>query len=138
MAMSPAASASFIAETKAIFAALAVPRDTPPAELPFIRQNHDAMEKMVACMAVDPTGNVDNDFVAMMAPHHQEAIDMAQAELRYGRNEQLLRTAQEIIVGQLLISTGMGPRSRTGSGSCFDRGEGVLLLELRRAQIAER
>jgi uncharacterized protein (DUF305 family) len=44
--------------------------------------------------------NIDTDFVAMMAPHHQGAIDMAQAELRYGHNEQLRRLAQEIIVTQ--------------------------------------
>jgi hypothetical protein len=37
----------------------------------------------------------------MMVPHHQGAVDMAQAELRYGRNEQLRRIAQEIIVDQL-------------------------------------
>jgi uncharacterized protein (DUF305 family) len=36
----------------------------------------------------------------MMIPHHQGAIDMAVAELRYGRNEQLRRIAQEIIVDQ--------------------------------------
>jgi hypothetical protein len=33
-------------------------------------------------------------------PHHQGAIDMALAVLRYGRNEQLRRLAQEIIVTQ--------------------------------------
>jgi hypothetical protein len=33
-------------------------------------------------------------------PHHQGAIDMAQAVLRYGHNEQLRRLAQEIIVTQ--------------------------------------
>jgi DUF305 family protein family protein len=38
--------------------------------------------------------------VAMMAPHHQGAIDMAMAVLRYGRNEQIRRLAQEIIVTQ--------------------------------------
>jgi hypothetical protein len=36
----------------------------------------------------------------MMIPHHQGAIEMARAELRYGRNEQLRRLAQEIIVTQ--------------------------------------
>ena len=36
----------------------------------------------------------------MMIPHHQGAIDMALAELRYGHNEQLRRIAQEIIVDQ--------------------------------------
>jgi hypothetical protein len=33
-------------------------------------------------------------------PHHQGAIDMAQAELKYGHNEQLRRLAQEIVVTQ--------------------------------------
>jgi hypothetical protein len=37
----------------------------------------------------------------MMVPHHQGAIDMAMIELRYGRNEQLRRIAQEIIVDQM-------------------------------------
>jgi uncharacterized protein (DUF305 family) len=51
-------------------------------------------------MAVAPSGDVDHDFAAMMIPHHQGAIDMAAAELRYGRNEQLRRIAQEIVVDQ--------------------------------------
>lgn len=51
-------------------------------------------------MAVKPSGNIDDDFVAMMTPHHQGAIDMAIAELRYGSNPQLRRIAQEIIVTQ--------------------------------------
>jgi hypothetical protein len=36
----------------------------------------------------------------MMIPHHQGAINMAKAELRYGRNERLRRLAQEIIITQ--------------------------------------
>ena len=59
------------------------------------------MDKMMTDMAVKPTGNVDHDFVAMMVPHHQGAIDMAQAELRYGQNPQLKTVAQEIIVDQM-------------------------------------
>ena len=35
-----------------------------------------------------------------MTPHHQGAIDMAKAELLYGRNEKLRRIAEEIIVTQ--------------------------------------
>ncbi|MET4280013.1 hypothetical protein ABIB68_008295 [Bradyrhizobium sp. F1.2.2] len=52
-------------------------------------------------MAAKPSGDVDRDFVAMMNPHHQGAIDMAVIELRYGKNEQLRRIAQEIIVDQM-------------------------------------
>ena len=58
------------------------------------------MNKMMADMTIKPTGDVDRDFVAMMVPHHQGAIDMAQAVLRYGHNEQLRRLAQEIVVTQ--------------------------------------
>ncbi len=69
-------------------------------EGPFLSENAAAMDKMMADMTVKPTGDVDRDFVAMMVPHHQGAIDMAQAELRYGHNEQLRRIAQEIVVTQ--------------------------------------
>jgi hypothetical protein len=72
-----------------------------PAEAPFMAENDAAMTKMMAAMEIKPSGDVDKDFVAMMAPHHQGAIEMAQAELRYGHNEQLKRLAQEIIVTQL-------------------------------------
>ena len=58
------------------------------------------MDRMMAGMAVKPTGDIDADFAAMMIPHHQGAIEMALAELRYGKNEQLRRIAQEIIVEQ--------------------------------------
>jgi len=54
----------------------------------------------MTAMTVRPTGDVDADFIAMMIPHHQGAIDMAQAVLRHGRNEQIRRLAQEIIVTQ--------------------------------------
>lgn len=70
------------------------------AEAPFLAENSKAMDKMMADMDVKPTGDVDVDFAAMMTPHHQGAIDMALAELRYGKNEQLRRIAQEIIVEQ--------------------------------------
>jgi uncharacterized protein (DUF305 family) len=70
------------------------------AEAPFLQENATAMAKMMAAMAVTPSGDVDRDFVATMVPHHQGAIEMAQAELRYGHNEQLRRIAQEIIVDQ--------------------------------------
>jgi Domain of unknown function (DUF305) len=70
-------------------------------ETPFLTENDAAMAKMMNDMAVKPTGNIDRDFVEMMIPHHQGAIDMAQTYLRYGTNEQLKRIAQEIIVDQL-------------------------------------
>jgi uncharacterized protein (DUF305 family) len=71
------------------------------AEAAYLTQNTAAMNKMMAAMMVKPSGDVDHDFVAMMQPHHQGAIDMAQGELGFGHNEQLTRIAQGIIVEQL-------------------------------------
>jgi Domain of unknown function (DUF305) len=70
-------------------------------EAPFLKENDVAMTRMMNNMAIKPSGEIDRDFVAMMAPHHQGAIDMAISELRYGKNEQLRRIAQEIIVDQM-------------------------------------
>jgi hypothetical protein len=67
----------------------------------FAAENAAAMHRMMAGMAVTPSGDVDRDFVALMVAHHQGAVDMAQVLLRYGRNEPLRRIAQEIIVDQL-------------------------------------
>ena len=69
-------------------------------ETPFLAESATAMDRMMADMNAKPTGDVDRDFAAMMVPHHQGAIDMAKAVLRYGKNEQIRRLAQEIIITQ--------------------------------------
>jgi len=90
--------------TSALIAAALISAATSLAasseKTPFLAENDAAMTRMMAAMTIEPSGDVDADFVAMMVPHHQGAIDMAQAELRHGRNEQLRRIAQEIIVTQ--------------------------------------
>jgi len=59
------------------------------------------METMHAAMsAVEPSGNSDADFVNLMLPHHQAAVDMARAELINGSDAQMRRLAQEIITDQ--------------------------------------
>jgi uncharacterized protein (DUF305 family) len=59
-----------------------------------------SMARMHSAMHVPFTGDPDRDFARMMIPHHQGAIDMALAELRYGKDERLRRLAQEISVSQ--------------------------------------
>lgn len=71
-----------------------------PEAAAFLSENDVAMERMMAAMHVAPTGDVDKDFVTMMIPHHQGAIDMARAVLRSSRNDAVRRLAQEIIVTQ--------------------------------------
>ena len=62
-----------------------------------------SMDKMHMAMgAVKPSGDNDVDFVRLMLPHHQAAIDMAKTQLLYGKDAQMRRLAQEIITDQQL------------------------------------
>ena len=61
----------------------------------------DAMNAMMRAMhASPPTGDADRDFLAMMIPHHQGAIDMARAVLVHGRDPMVHQLATEIIASQ--------------------------------------
>jgi uncharacterized protein (DUF305 family) len=60
-----------------------------------------SMEKMHMAMGeVKESGDNDVDFVRLMLPHHQAAIDMAKTELLYGKDPQMRRLAQEIVTDQ--------------------------------------
>jgi len=60
-----------------------------------------SMDRMHTAMtSIEPSGVDDNDFVQVMLPHHQAAIDMAKSELIYGNDPQIRRLAQEIITDQ--------------------------------------
>lgn len=62
-----------------------------------------SMERMHMAMAqVARSGNSDIDFVRLMLPHHQAALDMAKTQLVYGKDPQMRRLAQEIITDQQL------------------------------------
>ena len=59
------------------------------------------MEKMHQAMSsVAPSDDSDRDFVRLMLPHHQAAIDMAKAEVLFGKSPEMRRLAQEIITDQ--------------------------------------
>lgn len=120
-------------------------------ETPFLVQNAAAMNRMMETMHVEPTGNVDVDFVAMMIPHHQGAIDMALAQLRYGKNETLHRIAQEIIVeqqqeivamrlalGQTLPPPAPAPTQIAPSASQRASATGIALSSRDRVYVAEQ
>ena len=66
----------------------------------FDEMMHEAMTRMDSGMSIRDSGDPDRDFAAMMIPHHQGAIDMAKAELQFGRDPVLRRLAQGIIVEQ--------------------------------------
>ena len=83
-----------------------------PAKTPHVRRgiqyvadrqehpNAAAMQGMMADMTIKPTGDSDRDFVEMMVPHHQGAVDMARAELKYARSERLRDLARRTVTTQ--------------------------------------
>jgi uncharacterized protein (DUF305 family) len=94
-------SAAAVSVAAIVLAAVAeLPARSEPSETAFISAMNTAMTTMMAKMQIQPSHDVDRDFVNMMVPHHSGAIEMAEAELRYGRNEKTRRLAQEIIVTQ--------------------------------------
>ena len=76
-------------------AALAAPEAAAAAAM------KQSMDRMHADMeAVRVTGDVERDFVALMIPHHQSAVDMARIYLESGRDPELRALAQQIIESQ--------------------------------------
>jgi uncharacterized protein (DUF305 family) len=73
---------------------------TDTEEQQFLFANHLAMSNMNRNMLVPPTGDIDRDFAAIMIPHHQATIDMAEAELKYGLDDELQRLAEKIVAQQ--------------------------------------
>lgn len=94
--------------TKAISAVAAVvivslsvaPTLAAPQVSEFERQMDAAMMRMHHAMSIQPSGDPDRDFAAMMIPHHEGAIEMARIQLQFGKDERLRRLAQAIIVEQ--------------------------------------
>ncbi len=63
-----------------------------------LQQSMQSMHESMSLLK--STGDNDGDFVRMMIPHHQAALDMAKAELMHGHDPQMRRLAQEIITDQ--------------------------------------
>jgi uncharacterized protein (DUF305 family) len=76
----------------------------PPSSAPadrFAAEMQSRMHAMMQAMdAVGTTGEPDRDFLAMMIPHHQGAVDMARLVLVHGRDPLTRQLAQEIIASQ--------------------------------------
>lgn len=59
-----------------------------------------ANAKMHAGMSAALTGDPDTDFARSMIPHHQGAIDMAEVVLKYGKDPETRKLAEEIVKAQ--------------------------------------
>lgn len=63
-----------------------------------LKESMDRMHSVAS--QTDATGDPDLDFARLMLAHHQAAIEMAKTELKYGKQPQMRRLAQEIITDQ--------------------------------------
>lgn len=60
-----------------------------------------AMDTMMEAMdAIEPTGDADADFLLMMIPHHQSAVDMSRASLEEMDDPETVALAETIIEAQ--------------------------------------
>ena len=57
-------------------------------------------EKMMTDMMAPMSGNPDRDFVVMMIPHHQGAIEMARVQLQFGTDPGIRKLAEAVIAAQ--------------------------------------
>jgi hypothetical protein len=99
-------------ELPSVSSAFLVAEHNHMIDIPFGSSDPDASEptfysemakvnaRMHEGMDIAPSGDADRDFIRMMIPHHQGAIDMALVQLKYGRDEKLRRLAQSIIIEQ--------------------------------------
>ena len=89
----------------------AAPEKFGPAFARFAKEMDMGMERMMNDMhAPGYTGNADIDFLAMMIPHHEGAVEMARLALIHGRDPLTRKLAEEIIASQVVEIEGMKRR----------------------------
>lgn len=72
-----------------------------PTANAFGKAMHAGMETMMRDMEGAPmAGDPDQDFLAMMIPHHEGAVEMARLVLIHGRDPLVRQLAEEIIASQ--------------------------------------
>ena len=97
----PAASRSAAEKTHDHLDAVPLCTGTTATSQPnFYSEMSQVNAQMHTAMDVAPSGDVDRDFIRMMIPHHQGAVDMALVLLKYGHDTRLKRLAQSIVVEQ--------------------------------------
>ena len=92
-------------------AAADMPAHRHSGQTGFEPEMHAGMARMMQDMDAAPmTGNPDVDFMAMMIPHHEGAVEMARLVLIHGNDPLVRKLAEEIIAGQQVEISAMRER----------------------------
>jgi uncharacterized protein (DUF305 family) len=95
----------------------------------FEREMQAGMQKMMRGMhAPGYSGNADADFLAMMIPHHEGAVEMSRLLLMHGRDPATRRLAEEIIASQTVEIQAMTARLAILRGEVRPAGESFPTL----------
>jgi uncharacterized protein (DUF305 family) len=81
-------------------AGMSMSKDTSTGKSPSTDAFMTGRQNMMQHMDVPLSGDTDKDFIAGMIPHHQGAIEMSKIELKYGKDPQARKMAQNIIATQ--------------------------------------
>lgn len=74
--------------------------DMSGTDSPATKEFKSSMDIMHEKMMMTYSGDADVDFIKGMMPHHQGAIDMAKIELKYGKDAEVKKLAEDIIKAQ--------------------------------------
>lgn len=93
------------AQTAAPAAPAAAMPAMPKADMPKGMMGSDGMKQsmmtgMDSMQKMPISGDTDKDFAMMMKMHHQQAVDMAQMELKDGKSPAMKKMAKQIIAAQ--------------------------------------
>ena len=65
-----------------------------------MEMHKNMMKGMKEMQGMKPSGNVDHDFAMMMRHHHQQGVEMAQHQLKHGKDAKMREMAQKIMDNQ--------------------------------------
>ena len=95
------AGALSIAISSTVLVAHDPPKKPVKSGMPAMASDSMHVAMMKGCeKPMQMTGDVDHDFAMMMSMHHKTAVEMAQIELKHGRDPKMQEMARKIVPAQ--------------------------------------
>ena len=98
--LGPAAVAAAVMLGSLFFTSAYAADKTDTMPMGSMEMHKSMMGGMKGMQSMKPSGDTDHDFAVMMKMHHQSALDMANVELKTGKDAKLREMANAIIKSQ--------------------------------------